>query len=253
MWKTVKKDVLVCPERDVFRKVDCGPSSLGRGAMQRDCWMKQECPPVFRTECQRVCVEPPRKEVKFTPAQYKTVPERYLIRPARCETVCEPAEYRTVTQEACCRPGRWEWRRNLDCEVPPEATLHALEVEMVDSLPDGSPAGVFNQGAVVRYDVIVRSDDGTEAMPNLRVAFTLPEQLQFVSGGGDDLTVTGSGQRAMSSVFPLGLDREVKLHILAKVTGRSPTNFVQVNASVQTEHGDELASDSESTTITSGE
>jgi hypothetical protein len=246
VWKNVKKDVCVCPEREVYRKIQCDPCG------QKDCWMKQKCPPVFKTECQAVCVEPPRKEVKFTPAQYKTVPERFLVRPARCETVCTPAQYRTVTKEVCCRPGRWVWRRNKDCEVPAEAPLPALEVEMVDSLPDGTEEGVFRQGATVRYNLTVRSDVGSEAMPNLRVVFTLPPQLQFVSGGGNGVTVTGDGQTATSSVFPLPLNQEVRLHILAKVVARSDTSFIQTTASVQNEAGDQLAVETESTTLTDG-
>lgn len=252
VWTTRKKDVLVCPEREVFRRVECGPQGLGCGELQCECWMKQKCPPVFRTECEQVCVAPPRKEVKFVPAQYRTVPERFEISPARCETVCEPAQYKTVTQDVCCRPGRWEWRRNTDCEVPQETPLPALEVEMVDSLPDGTEEGVFGQGATVRYNLTVRSDVGSEAMPNLRVVFTLPEQLEFVSGGGEGLTIQGAGRGARSSMFPLALGQEVNLHILAKVVATTATGFIQTTASVQTESGDELAVETESTTLTDG-
>lgn len=249
VWTTRQKDVMVCPEREVYRRVDCPPSELGPCERQCECWKKEKCPPVFRTECEPVCVAPPKKCVEFTPAQYECVDERFLIRPARCEEVIEPARYETRTRECVVQPGRWEWRRNRECEVP-EQLLPALEVEMVDSGPDGREEGVFEEGSTVRYNLTVRSDVGSEAMPNLKVLFTLPEQLEFISGGGDGVTVTGSGQSAKSSVFPLPLNQEVKLYILARVNSVPPTTFVQATASVQTEAGDELARETESTSLT---
>jgi hypothetical protein len=249
VWTTRKKDVMVCPERDVYRRVCCPPGKLDPCERQGECWVKSKCPPVFRTECEPVCVAPPKKCVEFKPAQYECQEERYMIRPARCEEVITPAQYEERTREVCVQPGRWEWRRNVDCEVPEEA-LPALEVEMVDSDPDGREEGIFASGSTVRYNLTVRSDVGSEAMPNLKVVFTLPEQLEFLSGGGSGVTVTGSGQAATSSVFPLGLNQEVRLFILARVVSVPPTNFVQTTASVQTEAGDELARETESTSLT---
>jgi hypothetical protein len=251
VWSTKKRDILVCPERDCYQRIDCGPNDPCQP--RQECWTKKRLPPVFETVCEPVCISPPVKKVQYTPARYKTVVERFVIRPARCEEVIEPAEYKTMTSEVCCRPGRWEWRRNRDCEVPEEAPLPALEVEMVDSTPDGTEAGVFKQGETVRYNLAVRSDVGSEAMPNLKVVFTLPPQLEFVSGGGSGVTITGSGQAATSSVFPLPLGKEVKLHILAKVIEVPPTTFVQTTASIQNEQGDELAVETESTSLTDGQ
>jgi hypothetical protein len=252
VWKTKKTDVVVCPEREYYKRVDCASNNLGPCEQQCECWVKAKAPPVFRTACEPVCVTPPRKTVNFTPAQYKSVEERFMLRPARCEEVIEPAQYETRTREVCCEPGRWVWRRNTDCEVPQEAPLPALEVEMVDSDPSGQEKGVFALGSTVRYNLIIRSDVGSEAMPNLKVVFSLPDQLEFVSGGGQNLTVTGAGQNASSTVFPLALNQEVRLHILARVIAVPPSSYVQTTASVQTEQGDELAVETESTTLSEG-
>ncbi len=252
VWTTKKRDILVAAERECWQRVDCGPD-CDPCVPRQDCWKMKKLPPQFRTVCEPVCVTPPRKEVKFTPARYKQVPETFVIRPARCETVIEPAEFRTIREEIVCRPGRWEWRRNPDCEIPAETPLPALEVEMVDMSEDGTAKGVFKKGETVRYDLVVRSDSAATAMPNLKVTFTLPPQLVFVSGAGNGVTITGSDQAAASSVFPLPVGGEVKMHILAKVVDVPPTTFVQATASVQSEAGDELAVDTESTSLTGAE
>ena len=249
VWSTKKRDVLVRPEREVWDRVCCEQNpDLGPCEVQRECYVKRTCPPVWKEECVPVCVAEPKKCVKFTPAQHKLVEERYLIRPARCETRVIPAKYGTREREVCCTPGKWVWRRNPDCEVP-EELLAALEVEMVDSSESGGKEGIFEIGSIVRYDLIVRSDEGGEAFPVLKVAFTLPPQLEFVSGGGDGITVQGGGQGATSSTFQLPMQGEVKISILAKVLSAPETSFVQTTASIQTQDGEELTRETESTTL----
>ncbi len=242
VWRRKKEDVLVRPARDTWRRIKCADDPC------KECWVKGECPPVWRKECRAECVQPPTKRVEYTPAQYKMVEDRFELHPATCRKECVPAEYEMRPETVCVRPGRWVWRRNDTCEVPVE-TLPALEVEMVDTDETGKPAGVFEVGEVVRYDLTVRSDVGSEAFPTIRVAFSLPAQLEFISGEGVGVAIQGAGQSATSTVFKLALDQEVTMHILAKVVSVPPTAFVQTTASVQTEDGQELATETESTTL----
>lgn len=246
VWTTKKRDVVVRPKREVWKRVQCENDPCG------ECYTKTECPPVFKEECQSVCLQAPKKCVQFTPAQYKLVDERYQIRPARCETRCIPARYETRTREVCCTPGRWIWRRNTDCEVP-IVGLPALEVEMVDSDAAGKAEGIFALGSTVRYDVIVRSDVGSEAFPDLHILFTLPAELEFISGGGDGVTVTGSDKTATSSTFKLPLEGEVKVFILARVLSIPGTHDVKTSASILNDAGEELTLETESTTLAGGE
>lgn len=247
VWAHTKDDVLVRDGRTVYRKVKCDndPDST--------CYKLEKCPPEFETRCKAVCVKPPKRCVEYTPAQYKLIEERFELRPAYCRTECVPAQYEMRTETVVVQPGRWEWRRNDTCEVPvvvAEETLPALEVEMVDTNESGEAQGVFKVGQIVRYALTVRSDVGSEAFPTLKVLFTLPEQLEFVSGGGEGITIQGAGLSATSSVFKLSLDQEVKMHVMARVKSVAPGNLVQAVASVQLESGEELTNESESTTVT---
>lgn len=246
VWAHTKDDVLVRDGRTVYRKVKCDNDPSG------ECYKLEKCPPEFEARCKAVCVTPPKRCVEYSPAKYKLVDERFELRPAYCRTECVPAQYEMRTETVCVQPGRWEWRRNDACEVPvePEQTLPALEVEMVDSNEAGDPEGVFEVGEIVRYDLTVRSDVGSEAFPTLMVQFTLPEQLEYVSGGGKDVTITGSGLSATSSVFKLSLDQEVKMHIMARVMSVPATPFVQTMASIRLESGEELTNETESTSLT---
>jgi hypothetical protein len=251
VWSHEAKDVMVRPPHEVYRKVKCCDGAhLAPGEKQGDCWVKESCPPVFRKESHAVCVAPPKRVVEYTPAKYKLREERFVLHPARCEVQRTAPRYEERTRTVCVRPGRWVWRHNTACEVP-ETKLPALETNMVDHNEDGTEQGVFQQGSIVRYDLSVRSDVGNEAFPMLKVLFTLPKQLEFVSGGGDGVTVTGSGQAAKSSSFKLSVDQEVKIHVLARVVSVPPTSFVQTTASVQSEDGEELAVETESTTLES--
>ncbi len=250
VWAHEKEDVLVREGRTVYRRVKCGNDPCG------ECYKLEKCPPEFDERCKAVCVTPPKKCVEYTPAQYKMVEERFELRPAYCRTECTPAEYEIRTETVCVSPGRWEWRRNDTCEVPepePELTLPALEVEMIDSSESGQPQGVFSVGEIVRYDLVVRSDVGSEAFPTLKVHFSLPEHLEFVSGGGKGVTVTGSGTTADSTTFKLSLEQEMRMHFLARVLTVPPTSLIQATASVQMEDGEELARETESTTLKGGQ
>ena len=199
VWKTRKRQVCVCPEREVIEPIDCKSSDLAEGEVQCQCYTKRVIPPTYREVCEAVCVEPSRTCVQYEPAKYRCVEETFVVKEAHCDEVLVPAEYATRTREVCLRPGRWEWRRNTDCEVP-EEKLPALEVTMIDNDPSGERAGIFYEGQNVRYDLTVTSDVGSQAVPALKVVFTLPPELQFVSAGGD-VQVQGKGQGAKSVVF----------------------------------------------------
>jgi hypothetical protein len=248
VWTTKREVVCVRPAREVFRRVKCETGVANGCEKQGDCWVKEECPPVFETRERRVCVAPPKKTLEYTPARYELREERFLSKPAGCGKETIPATYEDRSRTVCVAPGHWVWRHNTACEVPEEG-LPALEVEMVDSDPSGGEAGVFEQGGIVRYDLTIRSDVGSEAFPTIKVQFTLPPQLEFISGEGMGVAITGSGQSADSSSFKLSLEQEVQMHILARVLSVPPTAYVQMTASVQTAEGEELASETESTTL----
>jgi hypothetical protein len=250
VWATREEDVLVCPERTGWEKTCCPPANLAPGEVQCECVVKKVCPPVWSKEQTRVCVAPDKRCVVFTPAQYKCVEERYLISEGYCQECSEPPEFGMRSREVCVTPGHWEWRRNEACEVPTEKPLPALEVEMKDVGQSGKEEGVFGIGDIIRYELVVKSDVGNQQMPPLRVVFTLPSEVEFVSGGGEDgITVSGNGQTAESSVFQLGLDGQVNVHVLARVRATPPMNLLQVRASVRTADGEQLAEESESSTI----
>jgi hypothetical protein len=258
VWGARKRDVMVAPGRDCWQRVECPPGDLGPCEKQCECWAKTEVPPRYCEVEERVCVSPERRCVQYTPAQYKVVEETFVIEPARCQEVCEPARFETRCREVV-QPGRWEWRRNEACEVPEKACvpapppqveeLPALQVEMQDSDQAGGAAGVFAVGDVVRYDLIVSSDEGATPLAGLHVVFTLPPELQYMSGGGDGVQVTGSGQAARTGSFDLPLGARKKMYILCRVLAAPATNLVQLTASIQSASGVELALETESTTL----
>jgi hypothetical protein len=181
------------------------------------------------------------------------VEERYMICPGRCEEVVEPPVFDTRFRDVCVQPGRWEWRRNTACEPPPPGPI-AIQVEMKDRDERGEEAGVFGRGAVVRYDLNVIADNSESAVRNLRVAFSLPPEIEFVSGGGEEgVPVTGAGQAAQSGVFSLPVDGSIAFHVLARVkpTAKPETN-IQFTATVVSADGTQLAVETESTTIGGG-
>jgi hypothetical protein len=247
VWTTRKRDVLVCPERECVEPVCCPPTGLGPCEEQCVCYRKKVLPPVWCEQEEAVCLEPSRCRIEYQPAQYKVVEERFVLKPAHCETVCVAAEHATRFETVVCTPGRWEWRLNPDCVVP--ELLPAIEVTMVDSDPSGSEAGIFRLGGQVRYDLTVSNDVGGKALESLKVVFTLPAELEFVSGGGDAQFV-GGGQQAESRSFHLSLDQKRTVHIVAKVVALPQKGAnIQTVASIVTAEGLELVRESESTTL----
>ena len=125
------EEVCCCPARTEWRKVDCTPKMLEEGQRQGDCWMLVEIPAKYRTVTRRVCVTPASSKTETIPPEYKTVTEKVMVKPGYYETETIEAKYETRTRRICKAPGRWEWRRNEDCDVPPEAAAEegAAEAE----------------------------------------------------------------------------------------------------------------------------
>jgi hypothetical protein len=248
VWGQQTRDVIVSPGSESLVCVDCPPSNLAPGERQVQCVAKCCTPPVWGQECERVCVAPEKRCIGFKPAEYECVEETYMISPGFYETVCEPAKYESRTRNVCVQPGRWEWRRNDLCKPPP--SLAALQVEMVDVAPDGQPAGLFKVGSQARYDMIVSSDAASAAMKGLTVVFTLPPELEFVSGTADGgVTVTGGGSSAVSSAFDLQGNQERKLSLLVNVKAAPANEQVVVSAVVKDGSGEVLATESENSSV----
>ena len=129
--------------------------------------------------------------------------------------------------------------------------LPAIQADMSDKDLNGVEKGVFRLNEEFLYVLFVENDVGTEVTPDLKVVFTLPKELEFVSGSGDQgITVTGAGQSATSSAFVLAPpNQKVKLTVRVKVLALPPSTLVKVLASIQTTGGVPLASETESTTV----
>jgi hypothetical protein len=130
--------------------------------------------------------------------------------------------------------------------------LPALQVEMIDVDEKRGKEGVWTVGQQFIYDLTVENDRGTAITPDLKVVWTLPPELEFVSGvGTEGITVSGSGQSAESSAFVLAPDQVQKFELVVKVNSvpeRLP--LVQTRASVvSVAGGTELAVETESTTL----
>lgn len=128
--------------------------------------------------------------------------------------------------------------------------LPALQLEMIDLDNKREKAGIFELGETFIYSLDVLNDMGTAITPDLKILWSLPPELEFVSGAGDrGVTVTGSGQSAESSSFVLAPDEAQRFELVVKVIGVPPRHLVQTRASVQTTTGTELATETESTTL----
>ena len=128
--------------------------------------------------------------------------------------------------------------------------LPAIQSEMTDKDTAGAEKGIFTVGEEFLYVLDVQNDVGTTSTPDLKVIFSLPKELEFVSGTGDrGVTIAGSGQTATSTGFTLATNEIEHMTIRVKASAAPPSNFVQTRASVQTTGGIEVAEESESTTI----
>jgi hypothetical protein len=137
-----------------------------------------------------------------------------------------------------------------ECEV--EVTgLPAIQSDMVDQRVDGADAGVFRVGDEFLYVLGVQNDAGTVGTPPLKAVFTLPPELEFVSGTSNrDAGVTGAGTSAQTGEFSLGVNEKVVFQVRVRVKSVPQGNLVKVVASIQLAvDGTELASETESTTI----
>jgi hypothetical protein len=250
VWAQHKRDVLVCPERESVRPICCPPGELAPCEKQCGCVTKCCHPAVWGEVCERVCLECERRCVGFKPAEYVCVEETYEISPGFTQKVCEPAVYETRTRKVCAQPGRWEWRKNDNCKPPPD--LVALQLEMVDSAPDGTPAGMFKVGSQARFDLKVTAEVGSAPMKGLFVVFTLPPEYEFASGSSTDgVTITGSGQSARTSAFDLAGERQVKLFVLVNVKAAPKKETAVFSAAVRDASGMDLAVETEESTIPS--
>jgi len=128
--------------------------------------------------------------------------------------------------------------------------LPAIQSEMTDKDPTGAEKGIFSVGEEFLYVLDVQNDVGTTVTPDLKVVFSLPKELDFVSGTGDrGITISGSGQSATSTPFTLVTNEVAHMTIRVRANAAPPSNFVQARASIQTTGGIEVAEESESTTI----
>jgi hypothetical protein len=129
--------------------------------------------------------------------------------------------------------------------------LPALQLEMIDLDENREPQGVWEIGQKFLYVLTVENDKGTAITPDLKVVWTLPEHLDFVSGAGDQgVTVSGSGQAAESSAFVLAPDQKQNFEIVVQVLSVPDRNLIQTRASVvSVAGGQELATETESTTL----
>lgn len=154
-----------------------------------------------------------------------------------------------VRIDASAREDRGWAAAGCFCGVVVEG-LPALQLEMIDLDINREKAGVFELGSQFLYSIDILNDMGTAITPDLRLVWTLPPELEFVSGAGDrGVTVTGSGQHAESSSFVLTPNEEQRFELVVKVIAVPPRHLVQTRASVQTTTGTELATETESTTL----
>lgn len=129
--------------------------------------------------------------------------------------------------------------------------LPALQLEMIDTAADRSPAGIFKLGETFMYRLQVENDVGSALTPDLVVRFSLPPELVFVRGRSErGVTVSGSGQAATSSRFVLRPNQKLMMEFEVKVVKVPPRALVAARVTVVADaSGVELATESESTTL----
>jgi hypothetical protein len=136
------------------------------------------------------------------------------------------------------------------CEV--EVTgLPALQAEMTDKDLAKNEKGIFVVGEEFLYVLEVQNDVATESTPPLKIVFSLPPELQFVSATGTrGVTITGSGATATSSEFRLDINEKITVEYRIRAVSVPPGNLAKAMASVQrASDGAELSNETESTTI----
>lgn len=240
-----RSSVVLQPARETWRK-----KRAATGACDcNECWAKETCPEVRGEICERVCLEADRLCLTFKPAQYRIVHERFELEPATCEEICVPPRYALRGRQVCTCEGRWEM-----VEVPvatPVASLAAIHMDVVDQHQSGKEAGIFARGETVRYAISLARDGGTAGLEALEVAVTLPPELEFVGGAGDnfEMSFIGGGREARSGTFALPAGEAKQMHVLARVVGVPAKHLVQVVATVKIAGGSILAREAESTTL----
>lgn len=129
--------------------------------------------------------------------------------------------------------------------------LPAIQLEMIDLDSERNKKGIFEQGETFLYELTIENDVGTALTPDLKIVWSLPKELEFVSGAGDrGATVTGKDQSAESSSFVLAPNQVLKFELMVRVIGVPERNLVQSRASVTLAAGNtELATETESTTL----
>ena len=99
--------------------------------------------------------------------------------------------------------------------------------------------------------IVIENDVGTEATPDMTVAWRLPPELEFVSGRSDrQAGVRGTSTSAQSDPFTLGLNERITFQLQVRVLTAPANGLVKTHAIVlRTLDEAELASESESTTL----
>jgi uncharacterized repeat protein (TIGR01451 family) len=153
-----------------------------------------------------------------------------------------------VTADSSCGQ-QCQIRRDVTLKV---AGLPAIQVEMTDKALTGSEEGTFRVGETFLYRLRVENDRGTEPTPDMTVVFTLPPELEFVTGRSLNGTASfsGSGQGATSAPFVLGVDQAIDFDVQVRVLSAPAGAFVTTTASItRTSDGAELAREIESTSL----
>lgn len=154
----------------------------------------------------------------------------------------------SVTAESSCGQ-----RCQVKAEVQTQVTgLPALQVEMVDKALDGSEAGVFVVGSTFTYHLRVENDVGTDVTPEMLVQWSLPPELEFVSGRSsrEGVTVSGSGAECKSSPYDLKVSEAIDFEIVVRVVSAPDAGLVKTIAEIKrASDGAELASETESTSL----
>ncbi len=154
----------------------------------------------------------------------------------------------SVTAESSCGQ-----RCSVRSEVATQVTgLPALQVEMVDKALDGSEAGVFVVGSTFVYRLRVENDVGTDVTPDMLVRWSLPPELEFVSGRSnrETVTVSGAGSACASTAYALKVGEAIDFEIVVRVLSAPDAGLVKTNAEiVRASDGAELANETESTSL----